>query len=315
MASNRYDEGMSQLPEAIRSEYQDITVITDNERFATYKVQAGTEQRFAKVSKPGYEGQLENEVWWNLTCARLQAAAPEIPVQAPTVLEYGSNYYVAPFYNGSALIDKDATREAVPPHSDFLVQTLVAFDGIGLIHSGDPLYKSSIPNAYSKLTGKLDEQLKQPLAAQYITGAGVDKAKAVIEKYRSRLQSCLQHGDFVPWHMIVTIQGVVLIDGEHAGVALPRYYDLAYLYTRLFTRLHAHEAAADILKNFLLQAKPERFEQAFLTVMTSRVLGIHLDAYNEFTSSQDTDDPIDYRAEAKELLRRCLSEKLEAFIA
>ena len=136
-----------------------------------------------------------------------------------------------------------------------------------------------------------------------MTAEKLEQARLVIHDYRKYLTPHFQHGDFVPWHILIDAnQDQWLIDGEHASVQKPRYYDLAYMCSRIFTRLHSPEHAAKLLKVFMQESEmsAEALYPALLPIMTSRAIGMHFDALNDLRHD-------DYQAEAQDLLERCIS--------
>jgi aminoglycoside phosphotransferase (APT) family kinase protein len=158
---------------------------------------------------------------------------------------------------------------------------------------------------------KVDGWLAQPLAAGRISADKIVQAKQLIDTHRPHIQPAFQHGDFVPWHLFaINGQQLVLFDGEHASLVKPRFYDLAYLYSRLYTRSQAPASARKILSGYIEQAghNPDHFAHAFLPVITLRALGMHADAYADRQH-------FDYAPAARDLLDRCLSRDLQALTA
>ena len=117
----------------------------------------------------------------------------------------------------------------------------------------------------------------------------------------------LQHGDFVPWHMFqIDDKTIGVVDGEHASLIKPRFYDLAYLYTRLYTKASSPDAAKKVLRLFLKTSGTKRghFFRAFLPVATLRSFGVLFDSINDNR----------YQKEAQRLLDLCLEEDLSYFL-
>ena len=84
-----------------------------------------------------------------------------------------------------------------------------------------------------------------------------------------------QHGDFVPWHLSALDDGALgLIDSEWGGVGYARFWDLAYIYHRVFTRLHAPAVARRLLQEFLVQSGLDRgvLAEGLLPVLASRAV-------------------------------------------
>jgi hypothetical protein len=152
----------------------------------------------------------------------------------------------------------------------------------------------------------------------HLTEEVVEKARQLVNDYSPFVTPRLQHGDFVPWHLFSYHDGDadswISFDGEHASLMKPRFYDLAYSYSRLFTRSDDKELAAQLLHEFVAlgvtngEFTHEEFHQAFVPVLMSRSIGMFLDAHFDEQKGED------YTAEAKDLFERCQARSLEALI-
>lgn len=99
----------------------------------------------------------------------------------------------------------------------------------------------------------------------------------------------------------------ILIDGDHSSLIKPRYYDLAYIYSRLYSRNRAKQETAKLLQSFMDKSgiPKDDFAKAFIPVLTSRAIGVCNDA------SRDLESGNDYRKTAVELLHLCLKKKFQ----
>lgn len=131
-------------------------------------------------------------------------------------------------------------------------------------------------------------------------------ADTLVRDWAVHVRAGLAHGDFSPWHILVNHHEKVLIDGDHSSIVKPRYYDLAYIYSRLFSRNSAKQATARLLKDFIakIDIPKDDFAKAFIPVLTSRAIGVCNDASRDLGSGND------YREEAAELLQRCLKKDI-----
>src|SRR3546814_14349702 len=75
------------------------------------------------------------------------------------------------------------------------------------------------------------------------------------------LTACMQHGDFVPWHIFEKEEEWVIFDAEHAHHELPRFYDLAYSYSRIYTRADDSNLARQQLALFIERIALERSDE------------------------------------------------------
>ena len=280
-------------------------------RFFVYKLTLGDRTFVLKIASPDQERELQNEVWWNLTLTRLVEAYPDCKLVPPQILMSAPSHYIGQYFDAPALQtdsrDMAQTERWVEP----LAQVLVDLDQLALspkLH-GKPDYEASQSAAYTNLWGKVEKWLEKPLAQGMITEQEKARAKEQIESRLSDIQPALQHGDFVPWHMFDLGDGKIgLIDGEHASLTKPRYYDLAYLYTRLATRQQSFEQASKVLREFLKLSMVDEAEflKSWLPVITLRSLGMYNDAIADLKIQ-------DYRPQAKELLQRSFSGQLKDF--
>ncbi len=283
-----------------------------NHRFATYVVSKDDQKFFAKkVIDPKLTRDLENEIWWHLSLKRLSEASPKLLAVAPELIDYGKNWYVAEFFDAPLLLNKEDTDlSKLDQVIDRLVNLLVNFDQQLLTrNTGQPLYEETNSAPYTNLWKKVDGWMEKPLEAKIISPSQIEKSRSLIDSHRQYVLPSIQHGDFVPWHMFDLGEKTGIVDGEHSSLVKPRYYDLCYLYSRLYTWSGAKEQARQILKGFVDKSvnDTDKFFQAMLPVMTLRALGMHNDSIADLEER-------DYRKDAKELLEMCLSGKLDNFV-
>lgn len=282
------------------------------DRFYVFSAQKGNKKYVFKLANDNFCRELSNEIWWNTTLTRLIETNPATNLRPPAVFYTGPNWYIGEYFHGSPLMSDSHNNSEAAACAQNLADILVWLDGIALqpATSEKPIYEDSHSAPYTNLWNKVDGWMERPLSSGLITQDHIDKARKLIDRYRPNILPSLQHGDFVPWHMYYLENNKIgLIDGEHASLVRPRYYDLAYLYTRLCTRLESFTVAVKILRFFLGQTKINKLEftQAWLPVITLRSLGMYNDAMIDLEHQ-------DYRQQATELLERCLSEKLDSFL-
>ncbi len=153
----------------------------------------------------------------------------------------------------------------------------------------------------------------------YVTREMISDARKLVTDYAAFITPRFQHGDFVPWHVFSNDSDQyspqwISFDGEHASMRKPRYYDLAYTYSRLFTKSRDRESAAHILGEFMRQGvaqgefTSQDFYAGFLPVLMSRSVGMFLDA------RFDDDKGDEYFDEAKDLYERCISRDMRSLL-
>jgi hypothetical protein len=289
--------------------YKAVEVIHNTQRNAAYKVIKNDNYYFAKVCLTKEPIKLENDVWWSLTMSRL--AGPSAAVMTPKMHEYGYGWFVSEFIDKPLLVDHGWNHgsEQFNPHIQRLTETLIWLDQAIIPQKVNDDYDLTNSSPYNNLMKKVDGWLKEPLKSGITSKQDYEAAVKLIDEFKDNLKPSFQHGDFVPWHIFDLGSKVCLFDGEHAGLAKPRYYDLAYLYSRLYTRSNAVEAARGILRQFIKQGvvNKDDFFAVFLPVITLRALGMQADANNDLAK-------FDYTDSARDILRRCLERNIGALV-
>lgn len=292
-----------QAEDLLRKGYKILNTVSDTGRNLGLRVEKDGMLFFAKVNLTKHPELIANDLWF---CDEVNRR-PDLPVRAPRIFEHSDHWYVSEFLEGELLAPSlNARPGAIAATLPLLVEILVAFDQIKVDRAGEPLYGETESAPYTNLLKKVDGWMKTPLQSGLIDQQTINRAKALIERYRSEVKPGFQHGDFVPWHIMKLVNGQrVLFDGEHASALKPRFYDLCYAYTRFFTRSKSKPEAKQLLSAFVSRTGSESLLSELLPVMTLRSLGMHADATADLKR-------IDYRAEAQELLAICFEEKLEA---
>ena len=284
------------------------------ERFFVYKLSKEKNSYLLKIAGNGFERDLSNEVWWNNTLNRLVEANPNMKVRAPHIETYGKNFYIGEFFKAKPLIVDGFKfdKTDIDPWVSQIARVLIDFDQMALQPglSQSPEYENTNSAPYSNLESKVDQWMEIPLKNGQIDEKAILTAKQLIEKYSPYVLPRLQHGDFVPWHMYDLGEGIIgIIDGEHASLIKPRLYDLAYIYSRLVTRMKSFEIARKLLNAVFdgLKEDSDAMEKAWLPVITIRSLGMINDAEADLEKT-------DYREFAKMLLDMCFKEKMSVFM-
>jgi len=102
-----------------------------------------------------------------------------------------------------------------------------------------------------------------------------------VKNLRSTFEPGVNHGDFVPWHMIQEGEKFILIDGEHASIQSPRYYDVCYFYHRLYTSAQNPDLAKIYLgkfRNQLSEEEKNKFDLSIRPILATRIIGGFWDA-------------------------------------
>lgn len=294
--------------------YKIVQELKANSRFSSYMVtKDGQSYFFKQATDIQLEPLLETEVWWNLTVSRLSDANPRLSLRAPHTLAYASGWYISEYFDAPLLVSEDhCDAQTLRLHVDRIVSLLVELDNQLIL--GDRDRESPLNYTDELIARKIDSWSFRPMAAGLLSQEQIVRVKSLLSQHRASLTPTLAHGDFVPWHMFDLGDRIGLVDGEHASLIKPRYYDLVYLYARVWTTVFAPDEAVRILKLFLDNSQVDRreFAQIFLPMMAARAVGTLHDALNDLERSDQYQK--DYRHEAQDLLNRALSEDLEAFL-
>lgn len=121
---------------------------------------------------------------------------------------------------------------------------------------------------------KINKHSKEPLARGILSDLELEQVLSIVKKYAPYAKPAIQHGDFVPWHMHDDgFPNVVLVDVEAANLRF-RYYDLSYIYHRLYTETTEPKLAKVLLAAFLQSVDDkELFIKQFLPSLVNRAVG------------------------------------------
>jgi hypothetical protein len=104
----------------------------------------------------------------------------------------------------------------------------------------------------------------------------LDRFLDVIEGNKSGIRTCVGHGDFVIRQMYRVGSKIGVIDGEHAGLWGPMYYDVAQFYIRLRNDHNAKSQSGEFLKLFqklLSGSDRKNFWNELKPVLIQRYIG------------------------------------------
>ncbi|HEU5187966.1 MAG TPA: phosphotransferase [Candidatus Saccharimonadales bacterium] len=285
-----------------------------SDKHGFYKLEKRGRFYFAKYSKNNTTrtASIATDIWWCQTVNSLHRSH-RLRLRTPEIIDHGKDWYIAQWIEATPSAEPTDPANKLDAYLGDYAKCLSALDAIQpeWVEGTPPSDDNSMP--HSKLEDSSWQLWSEKPIAQGLLSVGqLAQARQLVGDYRHHLTPQLQHGDFVPWHILIDAnQDWWLIDGEHASLQKPRYYDLAYMYSRIFTRLHSPHHAATLLRSFeQFSGTPrQNIYPALLPIMTSRAIGMHFDALNDLHSD-------DYRAEAQDLLARCLSrEPAELFNA
>lgn len=278
----------------------------ESSRHGYYRLEKNGRYYFAKYSKDQSLEQTKRsvavDIWWCQAIQELRQTR-DLNLRTPKIVDFGEDWYVAEWIEGQPSAKPTDSASALDQNLRNYAVCLATLDKIQpeWLTTSPPNFDDSTP--FDQLDKRWEKWSKKPLEDGQLTRGELEAAHQIIQDYQPYIEPHLQHGDFVPWHILVDAnQDWWLIDGEHANTQKPRYYDLAYMYSRIFTNMRSPEHASRLLKAFCEEANTsiETIYPALLPVMTSRAIGMQFDAVNDQHAN-------DYKNEARELLGCCLS--------
>lgn len=237
----------------------------------------GKDAVFKLASTQKTSSKIQNEYNWN-EAVHLVSEDKRPNLEVPT--NYSSGYYGKLFYFiasrflGKSLIVGDSrnlsritprikqiaqiTREIenlpIPPDSNFAI-------------SQKPK-KNSLSPGYNLLSACVEWASQIPI--------NLDKFLKVMEKTKDNIRSCVGHGDFVARQMWDVKGKIGVIDGEHAGLRGPLYYDVAQFYIRLRNDQNALKLSRDYLlafKKLLPNSDNNTFWEELKPLLIERYIG------------------------------------------
>lgn len=235
------------------------------------------EKRFIKLATTkGVADRTQNEYAWNeLVNSTLTS---DLSVHVPKVYEKGDYdglfWFTSEYIDGHILSQPDGTRvkdlkENLPLIANITGQIMSIDTEERLPHDAEEIDRGVFTE---KIFEKLD------LWGERIT-RDVEDLYGFLQENVQSLQLAPSHGDFTPWHFMQSEKGLYLIDAEHAHILGVKYYDVAYFYHRVYTKLKEPEIAEDFLTEYLnMHPLDTEEERAFVTILAQRVYGGYMDA-------------------------------------
>jgi aminoglycoside phosphotransferase (APT) family kinase protein len=238
---------------------------------------------------------------------KLAREHPEWRLVVPEVYSSTDNEMVRELIEGEELFNDGLSEDVTSERLQRLAGLLAEIDAIEPDLSSDDALDNSAP--YKNIRQRFDVWSKMPLETKLLSDEEYAAANALISDYEAELTPRYAHGDMSPYKHVFIMKedNLGLIDFEHYSAYKPRFYDICYAYSRLFTLAEDTNAAKTLLQGFIRKAT-KFSEHQLLAVMTQRAIGMHFDALNDYKKGKD------YRGRAKELLGLCLRRDVDALL-
>lgn len=242
-------------------------------------VKNGTKLFFKLASTEGVAERTKNEFAWNKLINNEQEL--ELPVSIPRIYESGKYnglfWFTCEFVEGAPLAQESQSGETKKLENNLSKIALTA--KIILEFKSDKY----LPNDERKNDEKEDPKTVFLDRIKHWMGQfdnNVDDLYDFIEKRIEYGQKAPQHGDFVPWHIFTTNKNkLFLIDGEHSKIAGFKFYDIAYFYHRVYTKLKRPDIANKFLKEFNnIYQFSKADKECFRLILAQRVIGGYFDS-------------------------------------
>ena len=110
-----------------------------------------------------------------------------------------------------------------------------------------------------------------------------------IKERKGDIEIAASHGDFTPWAIMKTkSNNYYLIDSEAAQMGGLKFYDVAYFYHRVYTKLKRPDLAETFLDKFKQTANwTEKNTKEFAPVLAGRVMGGYFDSERDGVTSTE----------------------------
>ena len=255
------------------------------------KLKKGDDVFFFKLASTEEIGtRTKNEVSWNKALHDVFSSSKVNFFSVPRIIKSGlyqnKFYYVATYYGGDLLASKNPlATEGLSKWLDKITDINIFFKslkGVSLIRDNE--IKSI----------RYDYLLKSNLWFNEFGDNSLNLLLDEVKKLSLDYEMGLNHGDFVPWHMIGDNNKVILIDGEHASNKYHKYHDVCYFYHRLWT-VAANPGLAnsylDMVYNKLSSSEKDTFFEDMRPILACRALcgfrDAKVDGVVDFKSHRD----------------------------
>ncbi|NCU40463.1 hypothetical protein EOL73_01765 [Candidatus Saccharibacteria bacterium] len=290
---NVSQEDMSRIFEEVQS------LDSTNDRFKYLKVRRRDKWYFVKIAQndTAREGLLR-EYLWSEFMERVSVLMPFLKLDGPHIFKrIGTGALVIDWIEASVVAeawDIDAWQRNLERFASMHVQLDRAAGNY------------SLPQVYTKLAHRdTPETTWKQWSTDRVDEQTISDSRQLFREYEYRVTLRLQHGDLWPWEIFNVDDRWVIIDGEKAGIDLPRFYDVAQSYVRLFTIANNQDMARDFLRMVIdgLEMSRDDFYSQFIPVVLIR-------AISQLSNANSGDDE-SLKASSNLLVNTCLLREVE----
>jgi len=235
------------------------------------------------ASTPNIGERTKNEVSWNQQIKRLVKEFGIDCFDVPDIYNTGEFegkfYFLSSYHEGSMLASKNPPKtKGLGRWLDKIVKANLFFLSLRNVKFSRDKGAKTIVEKWDEYIQKIQDWYKEARRKQ------LQKILETVKELKDTYVPGVNHGDFVPWHMIREGEKFILIDGEHASGQSPRYYDICYFYHRLYTSAKNPELAKlylNKIRKSLSKAEKNKFDSSIRPILASRIIGGFWDAKND----------------------------------
>lgn len=238
---------------------------------------------FKMASTPDIGERTQNETSWNQQIHRLVKESGIYYFNVPEIYDTGEYegkfYYLSSYHEGTMLASKN------PPYTDGLdrwlnriVKSNLFFLSLENLSLPRDRGQKGIDKEWDKFIKKIKSRHQEVEEHQ------LQEVLEEVHNLKNTYEQGVNHGDFVPWHMIHEGDRFVLIDGEHASAQSPKYYDICYFYHRLYTSAQNPELAKlylNKLRSSLPKSEKNKLDLSIRPILAARIISGFWDAQND----------------------------------
>lgn len=243
---------------------------------------------FKMAAWPEISPKTQNEVAWN----NLVNSELALPLKAPQIFDSGiwqdCFWYISEHVDGKELAnivinDTKLLEPELEPIADCM-KTIISSQSTTMLPKDKENESKDIKSAF---------QEKLAIWKNEIKIRNIEPLWNFIQERIYSFSLAPIHGDFVPWHILKSDKGLYLIDGEHAAMKGIKFYDVAYFYQRVYTKLKRPDIANKFLNVFKdkHQFNQQDF-QCFEGILAQRLMGGYLDAQTDGITNIELQDEL-----------------------
>lgn len=291
---------MNVSPEDMGRIFEEVQQLdSTNDRYKYLKVRRRDRWYFVKVAQndDAREGLLREYLWAEFM-ERVSVLMPALKLDGPHIFKrIGTGALVFDWIEAPLVAeawDVEAWRRNLQRYASLHVQLDKAAGSY------------SLPQVYTKLSHRdTPETTWKKWSTNLVDEETIASSRQLFREYEFHVSQRLQHGDLWPWEIFNKGDRWIIIDGERAGIDLPRFYDIAQSCVRLYTVARSQDMARDFLRQVVdgMFIPRDDFYAQFIPV-------ILVNAINQLSEANDSEDE-SLKQSSRSLVDVCLSRDPE----